>query len=221
MTNEKSETELLKSLMNEIEIDEIEIDEIEIDEIEIDENNFKSLEINLRYIDRIKRDQNEKLLESQNLYKESQSLYKETIIAEQQLMNLFFLNNKLYPLKDEVIRALGSITGAESTILRIALSKDPSYRNESLHGRLHYRYVSSKVDFSETWVSTLFNRGLRKLKHPSRSRKLKRYLSLNKEFLKWSSLDKSIVTDYLKENFYFETNLLCWVFGIYHDDIFD
>ena len=148
--------------------------------------------------------------QSQLLEKQLRITERKLNAAEQKLMKTYFSIKNNSP-KYYARRTLDTIPHMEANAIQYCLNLDyPIIR--SFYSRREFGLLADWLDYSESGANKIFNRSLRRLQHDSRSQGLLPILQNNKEFLKITQIKEDVLEAFLKENYYFEINLCCWVF---------
>ena len=130
--------------------------------------------------------------------------------AEKKLMKTYFSIKNNSP-KYYARRILDTIPHMEANAIQYCLNSDyPTIR--SFYRRREFWRLADWLDYSESGANKIFKRSLHRLRHVSRSQRLLPVLQNNKEFLKITQIKEDVLGAFLKENYYFEINLCCWVF---------
>lgn len=130
-----------------------------------------------------------------------------------ELLDSFF-NSKPTDLKQVVETALSSIEEIERTVIHHRFQVyENTQTGTKVHFLLSYEDISIRTLYSATWVRIKFLKGMRKLKHPSRSRKLRRIVIEMNKFAKDHDISKEDLRNYMDSNLLFQRLLVEKVFG--------
>ena len=137
---------------------------------------------------------------------------KQTIYLENNLLDLSknildaFFETKENNLTYVINKCLNSLSEIEKKAIEAGLNTNSGRRKS-------FAYISNIIGYSDTWTAVKFNSGLRKLKHPSRSRQIIYIFREFNKLRKKTYFDDNFLKNYLFERYKFEVNLFRYIFG--------
>jgi hypothetical protein len=127
-----------------------------------------------------------------------------------------FIKEEPNNIKENFEAALSSLQDIEKKVIlhrfQVYLDVQTNIKTNFI---LSYEDISYKVGYSPTWVRIKYLHGLRKMKHPSRTRKIIKSWKNIKDFVKKNNISKEDFKNYVNDNLYLENLIFSSVFGSY------